>query len=329
MAPDPLTEEAARWRAQLEDGTADGDALEAWLRADPRRRSRFEAVGTVWSFFDEVRDHPEMLRRRRGRTACIWAAQHGRALLGAATAACLVIVGLAAAVVSAPAQARLYETGAGGREVVRLADGSKVTLDVKTRLEVRYSLTRRALTLYSGQAKFEVVHNSLRPFSVSALGRTVVDKGTAFDVDLQGQTLTIALIRGRVNVFGAGDSGSVPAKVVELDPGQALVAGPGGETVAPFDSDSTLAWVKGRLVFDDLPLQEAVERENRYASRPIILTSSRIGQLRVSGIFNAGDTRGFAEAVAALLPVSTRFEPDGAVAIGARWARRRAAARAG
>ena len=56
MAPDPLTEEAARWRARLESGAADPDAVEAWLQADPRHRSRFEAVGAVWSFFDEARD---------------------------------------------------------------------------------------------------------------------------------------------------------------------------------------------------------------------------------------------------------------------------------
>lgn len=56
-----------------------------------------------------------------------------------------------------------YQTGV-GRRVVALADGSMLSLDASTRVDVRYLGDRRELWLRSGRAKFVVAKDPLRLF---------------------------------------------------------------------------------------------------------------------------------------------------------------------
>lgn len=318
MGHDPISEEAALWRVRLAAGTANRAALEDWLREDPRRRARFEEVEAVWGFFDEVRNHPEMRRLRQLRTERSQdVRRRRRRVLGLAAAASVAVASLIAGGLLWTGKPLVLESSDRGREVVQLSDGSRVTLDLRSRLEVRYSLMRRDLTLTAGQAYFCVARNKLRPFTVFALGRAVVATGTAFNVDLQGKTLAVALLKGHVRITGAARETGAGANV-ELSPGQALVAGPGELSVSSFDPGAVLAWQAGRLVFSDVSLGEAIERENRYAERPVTLDDPRLKGLRLSGVFNAGDTRAFAEAVSTMLPVAARFQRDGAVDLSAR-----------
>jgi transmembrane sensor len=60
-----------------------------------------------------------------------------------------------------------------------------------------------------------------------------------------------------------------------------------------------VAWRRGEAVFDDVALPEAVSEMNRYARTPIVLLGEA-AKLRVSGLYRTGDSRGFAQAVAAL-----------------------------
>ena len=56
------------------------------------------------------------------------------------------------------------------------------------------------LTLMSGQANFEVVHEPDRAFRVVAGAARVVDLGTKFDVRLQHDSTIVTVIEGRVAV---------------------------------------------------------------------------------------------------------------------------------
>jgi transmembrane sensor len=77
------------------------------------------------------------------------------------------------------------------------------------------------------------------------------------------------------------------------------------------DLGRSLAWEGGELVFNDEPLVRALERVNRYAETPVTLGDPAAGQVRVSGVFNAGDTAAFVEGVTAAFPLSARSSEGG------------------
>jgi transmembrane sensor len=87
------------------------------------------------------------------------------------------------------------------------------------------------------------------------------------------------------------------------------------ETVAP--SQAT-AWESGRLTFDDEPLAVAVERVNRYGATPVRLGDARAAAHRVSGLFDAGDTAAFVEAVSQYFELDAAQGPGGEIVLHSR-----------
>jgi transmembrane sensor len=81
--------------------------------------------------------------------------------------------------------------------------------------------------------------------------------------------------------------------------------------VAAADIEQTTAWQHGKLMFDKEPLAEAVERMNRYSEQQIHIGDAAVGQIPVSGAFDAGNIRGFLEAITAYLPVTAVDGPGG------------------
>jgi transmembrane sensor len=202
---------------------------------------------------------------------------------------------------------------------VTLADGSQVALDSRSEVSVQYSAHARELTLTKGQARFDVVHDIERPFSVTADRHKVIATGTSFNVDLFGPSLLVTLIEGRVVV-----SSTVPlvdlSKIdtspgrITLDVGEQVVFSPQAPPkVARVNLGQASAWENGEVMSDNDSLSTIVERINRYAQHPVVITDEQTAELRISGVFHTGDVEGFVTAIATYLPVHAEKEADGTI----------------
>jgi transmembrane sensor len=246
------------------------------------------------------------------------------------------VVGLAGAVASATIyvvvatdinSTKDYKTALGERSVVTLVDGSKVSLDSGSEVKIGYTRDARSLQLLSGQARFDVAHDTSRPFSVHARDETVIATGTAFNVDLVGSKVLVTLIQGRVTVVRGEQAkpfevirrpGTARTTSIALIAGQQLVVdSTSPPRVESAKIDRTTAWESGQLVFDDEPLAVVVERVSRYAPHPVSVDPSA-ATLRISGVFNAGDVSTFVDTVVRYLPVQATDAPDGAITLRRR-----------
>jgi transmembrane sensor len=234
---------------------------------------------------------------------------------------------------------QVYTTGPGEQRSVRLADGSRVMLDASSEVTVRYTADARQLALIRGQARFDVAHNPLRPFTVTADGHKVVATGTAFDVNLIGSELQVTLLRGHVVILPAGASvrpfvpvgvpGVSPQLVdvavtgippdwqrIALDPGEQLVlAGHAAPRVSRVNVRRVTAWQRGQLVFRNETLAKVLTRIDRYIPEPIIAGDAHTAQMRISGVYQEGDAGGFVSTLVNYLPVQARQLGDGRVVL--------------
>ena len=313
MKPESKMVVAARWRVRAETGGARREELEAWLEADPENRKAFDDVESVWRYFDDVREEAPMQSTRLGLRGRFEAARRRRRVIRASMAAGLAAIGLLTAVfLSQTASTRVYE--ASGRRAVELPDGSRVLLDTGSKLEVRYTPLRRELELEAGEARFNVAHDALRPFMVSAGEQQVVATGTVFNVEVSPRAVAVALLEGKVTIVGAGHA----AQPIKLRQGEQYVAGPQGVAVQRFDPDVVSAWESGLVILNDTALDEAVRQVNKHADVPIVLTAPGADRLTVSGVFNAGQTYAFAEAVTSLLPELEKCQTPNAITLTPR-----------
>jgi transmembrane sensor len=72
-----------------------------------------------------------------------------------------------------------FQTKVGEQRSVLLADGSRVTLNTASRIEVRLQADQRVVQLLQGEALFEVAHDAQRPFRRARRERRGARRGHA------------------------------------------------------------------------------------------------------------------------------------------------------
>jgi transmembrane sensor len=322
-------EEAAAWRLRLaRDPSAEFSADYAAWRGEAANQEALAAIDKGWAAIGLVSTAPEMLAMRQQALARIRRAggNPSRRFPWARIAAALVVTALLGAGLYRIAllQPDTYRTEIGERRVVALADGSQISMDSDTKIQVEYSKTARTLTLERGRARFDVAHDTSRPFTVTAGNETVVAVGTSFDVEKLGSTVLVTLIQGQVVVKDEHGHSSTrtetkPHSSVSLTAGQQLVASAAAPlpTVSTADLQVTGAWEAGHLVFRDEPLSAVVARVNRYTEHPVTLDPA-IAAIRISGVFNAGDVGSFVSALTAYVPVQATTTASGGILLQPR-----------
>lgn len=307
-------EQAGAWCARLAFRGLSPDEqaeFDHWIMANPSHGELFDHALIAWRGLSAIADSPEIiaqrvnaldaLRRANGKRWSTKLTINWQWALGLAAALVLIVLTFT---LRPDAQPDLYATGVGERRTITLEDGSRLSLDANTKVSVLYKQDQRALTLLNGRAKFDVAKNSARPFTVTAGGRTTIATGTAFSVELLGRKLRVVLYEGRVNVVKGKQRSSNEA--IGLMPGEQLVTDVSPTalpTVGRVDIASSLAWENGQLNFADEPLASAVEQLNRYSGTRIVVGDLRASAIRINGVFNAGDSRAFLDAITQIYPV--------------------------
>ena len=319
---DGIRQAAADWVARVHDPGAavDRGAFERWRGADPRHAAAYARAELAWK-------EAAMLaatRVGRGRQLPTRAARSRevipRAALVAAALA-LMMVGTTIAVLRTgasgdqPAPAQLASRVGDIRRVV-LADGSRVTLDTDTVVRVAFDRTTRNLILVRGRARFDVAHEAARPFIVMAGNASVTAHGTVFDVSLVDGRLSVALLRGSIDVRRGMGTAVAPAASTRLAPGQHLAFGAAAVSPIPPPVPGRIPdWTNGMLTFDGTRLGDAIAAANRYSTGKIAVAEPALADRRVTGAYRAGDAEGLANSLAASLGLRAVRTPRGDILI--------------
>ncbi|HEV7613310.1 MAG TPA: FecR domain-containing protein [Steroidobacteraceae bacterium] len=341
---DALLEDAARWLARLHEiKAATTSEFEAWRRASPKHEQAWVQVAAPWRLLVEQAAAPELialrgaaLERARRMARARWRdRRNGFLSARSLAAAAAILVAITAGAFYVRQLPTVYRTDIGERRVVRLEDGSSISLDSHSEMSIRHTKYSREVALVRGQAHFDVAHDVERPFSVQAGDRKIVATGTSFDVDLVGSDVVVTLIEGHVVVLdrqgndraaGAHARGSgLPEAGVKLEPGERLVASARLSTAARaapavqhVNLERATAWQAGQLVFDNETLAAAVERINRYSRSKLSVADSAAGTMRFSGVFKEDDTKAFVDTVTQYLSLEESVHADGTVELRRR-----------
>lgn len=297
-------QQAALWAARrLDAGVGDDAGFEAWKSADPAHAQAFDQVWRA-SQDPALAEAMRLSEQKRGDAR--------RAGPIAALAGGLLACGLAVLVIWPRAQVMtvapvVLQTAPGQHRVATLADGTRVTLDGATRLEVRLGAWRRQVELVRGEAFFDVAHDAGRPFTVRAPEGSARVLGTAFDLERGDGRLELSVRRGRVRLAPAG----LIHRTAELTMGQRAFAKEGRlSAVRAFDLHAD-DWRSGWLETDGISLARLVERLNRASATPITIADPTLGRQRVAGRFRLDEPRDLVRNLALMHGFTVRQTSDG------------------
>lgn len=100
-----------------------------------------------------------------------------------------------------------YETPADSRKTIELPDGGEIALNTSTRVLLSYRPRFREVTLLRGEASFEVIHDSKRPFRIFVSGRWFEPQTDRARFNLRrvsGDNVELAVLRGQVMAHASG-----------------------------------------------------------------------------------------------------------------------------
>src|SRR3546814_20410080 len=96
---------------------------------------------------------------------------------------------------------------------------------------------------------------------------------------------------------------------------QFVAAGALAPIVESVDVDKQTLWRRSLVEFDDETVGAAVAELNRYSATQIVVADRRVAAMRMSGIVKTGDAGEFTTLVGAMLPVASRKNALGAIAL--------------
>ena len=144
------------------------------------------------------------------------------------------------------------KTPFGRQQRLRLSDGTVVWLNAGSSIRFPTAFNGRERKVeVTGEAYFEVVHNSKKPFFVVAGKEMIQDLGTHFDVNAYGDDggVKTTLIEGSVQI----------GKTV-LNPGEQYLNG----NVKKINASGSIAWVTGFFQFENADIRTVMNQLSRW-----------------------------------------------------------------
>lgn len=298
-----ILEEAAEWLMQLSEGACneDCDAFERWGQRSPAHAvawARAHSLLNKLGCLPPALAMPALDRTSKARRRA-------------------VIVRLAATLALAPAGwatwraidaqqwSADYRTAVGQQRVLRLADGSGITLNTASAVDVHFSAAQRVIRLRAGEILVETAHEkaaTYRPFSVRTPQGRMDALGTRFCVRHDGDTTHLVVLDGAVRITPA-NARAAAGQVLHAGQKVAFMAD-AIDKVGMADQD-VIAWASGMLVADKMRLDDFATELARYRSG-IVQVDPAVARIGVSGAFPIGDTDRALAMLAATYAVDVR-----------------------
>jgi transmembrane sensor len=217
-----------------------------------------------------------------------------------------------------------FKTEIGEQRSVLLEDGSRVTLNTASTIEVDLRKDRRLVRLIEGEAYFDVTHDAMRPFKVRARNTVLSDVGTQFNVDMRPTQTTVTVVEGRVAVDSKmpivdqgeelnreGHGAAQGALILAASDRVVITPSGPGAPQRGINVAAAIAWTHRELIFEHRPLGEVAEEFNRYNRNRIEIDSVELQRQEVTGVFQAKDPASFVSFLSTIPGVEIRDGRNG------------------
>lgn len=205
-------------------------------------------------------------------------------------------------------------TGVGERRTVTLADGTIVTLNTDSAINMRFSATERRVLLVSGEILVstgkDAGHNGngrsgngvARPFVIETAQGELQPLGTRFVVRQQANASRVDVFEGAVDIRPHDGAGAT--RILRAGEQTRFTRNVINEPIAVNDTDA--AWIDGMLVASGMRLADFLAELSRH--RPGRLSCDPvIAELRISGSYPLADTDRILDTLRTTLPVEIHF----------------------
>jgi transmembrane sensor len=179
----------------------------------------------------------------------------------------------------------IISTGPIEKRDIQLPDGSSVSLNYRSSIAYNQNFKTRELTL-KGEAYFDVVPDSQRPFRIQTSATVTEVVGTSFNLSSNATSDIVELTVVTGSVAFSTFKNQLQERIF-LSEGTMAIFDQKKNTVKKYDhsNPNKLAWKTGVIVFDDATMQEVIDVVGRYFNTPIRVESPDVLRCHFKGTF--------------------------------------------
>jgi transmembrane sensor len=238
-----------------------------------------------------------------------------------AAAAAILIIGLSVGLyplirkAMLPGQLISLSVPGNSKKAITLADGSFVNVNAGSQLRYPKTFNGKTREVYlSGEAYFDIHHETGRPFIIHTGKVVTTVLGTAFNIkeDKLTHAVTVTVTRGKVSVSNGSQLLGV------LTPNQQIRFNTENNTAVrqSVDARQAIAWQKIDLKFEDITLADAAKQlEQRFNVR-ITFSNDKIRDCRFTGsTLNGEKLDQILSAICSFNQATYQKKPDGSIVI--------------
>ncbi|HEY4154137.1 MAG TPA: FecR domain-containing protein [Puia sp.] len=174
------------------------------------------------------------------------------------------------------------------KQTIHLPDGSTVILNTDSHLDYPSAFTGKTREIYlTGEAYFDIKHDSKKPFLVHTGSIVTRVLGTAFDIKAYpgDESIRVTVTRGKVQVLNKNKSlGLIGAN-------QQISFSRKSETVMQkvVDPKPLIAWKPEEIAFNDIAMLDAAKEIERRFGTKVEFANPLIKNCRVTATFSEDD----------------------------------------
>lgn len=315
---DMIRQAAARWYVRMREAAPDSPertTFEVWLLSDRRHQAAYQTIEATMDDFSSTARLKELSNALSQKVYFEQTARRKKiSKLGSGLAVMLICTGLAlfgrqqyVQWQAAPLYTQMQTTAIAQMAKQTLEDGTVVTANANTAMEIVFYRHQRLVKFSRGEAIFEVTKDPARPFVVETPQAKVTVLGTRFAVNQLSKKVRISVDHGRVQVAHADGSEQTlilrNGEVAEIE-----------QAAAPHkvnrNAADSFSFTSGRIVFDRADMFEVADTLSRYRNPTVKAVFAGEQTPKVNAVLKVSEVESFIQTLPQSVPVALQRRDD-------------------
>lgn len=317
-----IKQAAARWYMRMREAAPDAPertTFEMWLMSDRRHQAAYQLIESTMDDFSSTERLKDLSNALSQKLFFEQTARRKKlSKLGSGLAVMLLCVGLGfigrnqyQQWQAEPLSTQVQTTAVAQIAKHTLEDGSVITANANSALEIVYYRHQRLVKLNRGEAIFEVTKDAERPFVVETQQAKVTVLGTRFAVNQLSKKVRISVDHGRVQVARA--DGTEQALILQNGEVAEISQQSQAPTKVNRNAADSFTFASGRIVFDRADMFEVAETLSRYRKQPINAVFNGDQTPKVNAVLKVSELEAFVQTLPRSVPVTLKHQPDALV----------------
>lgn len=304
-----IKEEATLWVTCEKEGLSQNqkEQFNKWIKQNPSHKKAYERMKMVHFVYSSLsRENSQKLSEKANveirKERFLW---RNKIIVSAASILLLLCLGLFMNYNTNTLEfSQNYVSNTNKIHKQKLPDGTIISLDAKTNIELKFYKDKRIAILKRGKVLFDVASNKQKPFIIETSNANIEVVGTKFEVVSSKKNTKVNVEEGRVRTYYLSSKKNKKSVII-LGARDTITYSNFGKVsnYKKISPEEIALWRNDIISLDEITLKKAISKFSNYSALPIKISSKEIESYLITGEFSSNQIDIFLKTITKIYPI--------------------------